>query len=123
MTEAGLQTAAEITRLTAELSEAEKERDFAVERLDANIAEQDEREAQWKTWGIAEIAIRNPNVHSYIEHWEGRVTKAEAQLEWHDKMFTVLTATFEHGDKKKLRAEFGEKTKKYIEAALKEHDK
>ena len=34
---------------------------------------------QWKTWGVIEIAVRNPNVASYIEHWEGRATTAEAE--------------------------------------------
>lgn len=41
--------------------------------------ELEEENAQWKTWGIIEISVRNPNVASYIEHWEGRATKAEAE--------------------------------------------
>jgi hypothetical protein len=36
--------------------------------------------AQWRTWGVIEIAVRNPNVSSYMEHWEGRALKAEAEL-------------------------------------------
>ena len=39
----------------------------------------DEQE-RWKTWGIIEIAVRNPNVSSYVEHWESRTLKAEAQV-------------------------------------------
>ena len=39
----------------------------------------DEGEA-WKTWGIIEIAVRNVNVSSYMNHWEGRALKAEAEL-------------------------------------------
>lgn len=39
-----------------------------------------EREQQWRTWGVIEIAIRNPNVKSYMEHWEGRAEKAEREL-------------------------------------------
>jgi hypothetical protein len=35
---------------------------------------------QWKTWGIIEIAVRNPNVASYMEHWENRAVKAEARI-------------------------------------------
>jgi hypothetical protein len=35
--------------------------------------------ANYQTWGVVEIAIRNPNVASYCEHWEGRTTKAEAE--------------------------------------------
>lgn len=37
--------------------------------------------AQWKTWGIIEIAVRNPNVAEYIKHWEERAVKAEEQLD------------------------------------------
>ncbi len=33
-----------------------------------------------KTCGIIEVAVRNPNVASYTEHWEGRATKAEARI-------------------------------------------
>jgi hypothetical protein len=36
--------------------------------------------AQRRTWGVIEIAVRNPNVSSYMEHWEGRALKAEAEL-------------------------------------------
>lgn len=35
---------------------------------------------QWSTWGMIEIAVRNPNVASYMNEWEGRVKKAEADL-------------------------------------------
>ncbi len=34
----------------------------------------------WRTCGIIELAIRNVNVASYMEHWEGRALKAEAAL-------------------------------------------
>jgi hypothetical protein len=33
-----------------------------------------------KSCGIIELAIRNPNVASYMEHWEGRAEKAEQEL-------------------------------------------
>ncbi len=33
--------------------------------------------AQWTTWGIIEIAARNPNVASYMKEWEARAVKAE----------------------------------------------
>lgn len=36
---------------------------------------------QWKSWGIIEIAIRNPSVAEYMKHWEGRTEKAEAECE------------------------------------------
>jgi hypothetical protein len=38
------------------------------------------QEEQWKMWGIVEIAVRNPNVASYMEHWENRSVKAEARI-------------------------------------------
>jgi hypothetical protein len=34
---------------------------------------------QWKTWGVVEIAVRNPNVASYMDHWEKRATEAEEE--------------------------------------------
>ncbi len=41
------------------------------------VAELEKENDQWKTWGIVEIAVRNPNVASYIVHWEARAFKAE----------------------------------------------
>lgn len=46
-----------------------------IERASAAEAQNE----QWKTWGVVEIAIRNPNVASYIDHWESRTKQAEAQ--------------------------------------------
>jgi hypothetical protein len=34
----------------------------------------------WETWGTVEIAIRNPNVDSYMKHWEGRALAAEEKV-------------------------------------------
>jgi hypothetical protein len=34
----------------------------------------------WRTWGIVEIAVRNPNVESYMREWETRALKAEKEL-------------------------------------------
>lgn len=43
--------------------------------------EQLEREnADFRTWGIIEIATRNPNVAEYMAHWEARAESAEAKL-------------------------------------------
>ena len=36
---------------------------------------------QWRNWGIVEVAVRNPQVADYMDHWEGRATKAEAEVE------------------------------------------
>lgn len=38
-------------------------------------------ESQWRGWGIIEIAVRNQSVSDYMEHWEGRALKAEAEVE------------------------------------------
>lgn len=35
----------------------------------------------FKSSGIIEVAVRNPNVRDYMEHWEDRATKAEGELE------------------------------------------
>lgn len=53
--------------LTAEeLTRIKRERD----ELNHNVAH----------WGMVELAVRNPNVASYMEHWEGRAIKAENAL-------------------------------------------
>lgn len=33
-----------------------------------------------KTAGIIEVAVRNPSVSEYMDHWEGRATAAEAAI-------------------------------------------
>ena len=43
--------------------------------------------ANWKTWGTMEIAIRNPNIASFVKHWEERATKAEALLKVRDEQY------------------------------------
>ena len=55
--------------------------------LEVSKAEAEKRAAdaeaqvrQWQTWGIVEIAVRNPSVAEYMAHWEGRAFKAEAQV-------------------------------------------
>ncbi len=35
---------------------------------------------EWTSWGIVEIAARNPNVASYCGHWESRTVEAEQEL-------------------------------------------
>lgn len=34
-----------------------------------------------RTAGIIEVAVRNPNVASYMDHWEKRALKAEGEVE------------------------------------------
>lgn len=59
--------------------------------------EQLEREnANFRTWGIIEVAIRNPNVAEYMAHWEARTQKAEAENEaLRTKLETVEAETRE----------------------------
>ena len=47
------------------------------------------RTLEWNiaTWGIVELSVRNPNVQSYMSHWEGRATKAETE---NDKLRGLL---------------------------------
>lgn len=35
---------------------------------------------EWTSWGIVEIAVRNPSVADYVKHWESRTERAEQQL-------------------------------------------
>ena len=56
--------------------------DQVILRLDAEkrAADAEAQVRQWQTWGIVEIAVRNPSVAEYMAHWEGRAFKAEAQV-------------------------------------------
>jgi 8-oxo-dGTP diphosphatase len=54
-----------------------RERELAERGAQKSAFEQELQ--QWKTWGVIEIAVRNPNVAEYMSHWEGRAEKAEAE--------------------------------------------
>jgi hypothetical protein len=48
---------------------------------------------QWTTWGVIEVAMRNPSVSEYMRHWEGRATKAEAERDaLQDRILAALDA-------------------------------
>lgn len=54
-------------------------------RLDAltwykRVHDLEDEIANWKSWGVIEVAIRNQNVSSSMKHWEERAEKAEAEL-------------------------------------------
>lgn len=49
--------------------------------LEERIKELERENAQWKTWGIVEIAVRNNSVFEYMQHWEKRTLDAEAMVE------------------------------------------
>jgi hypothetical protein len=44
------------------------------------IAELEAEIHNWKTWGVIEVAIRNPSVSEWMKHWEGRCLKAEQEV-------------------------------------------
>ena len=78
----------ERTKLYDTIAHANKVQAEEIERLTHHLTAESNavialtRElADWRTWGTIEVAIRNPNVASYMEHWEGRATKAEAEVD------------------------------------------
>lgn len=49
--------------------------------IDAAVKEaRAERDREWSGWGFIEVAIRNPSVSEYMDHWEKRAEKAEAEV-------------------------------------------
>lgn len=64
---------ARVSELIADRNAAESERDQA-------RAERDALNENIQNWGIVEIAVRNMNVASYVEHWESRALAAENSL-------------------------------------------
>lgn len=51
-----------------------------ITEADAEIARLQRELDHFTKSGIIEIAVRNPNVSSYMDHWEGRALAAEAKL-------------------------------------------
>ena len=55
-----------------------------IERLERELAQmaaqKAEAEHNWRTWGVIEVAIRNPSVAEYMRHWEGRAESAERRV-------------------------------------------
>lgn len=75
-----------LTELTAwlldEFAQEEKRLHFANSALLAEraiAADLRRRLDEWTKWGTIEVAIRNPNVASYMKHWEERAERAEAE--------------------------------------------
>lgn len=44
----------------------------------------------WESWGIVEIAVRNPEVAEYCQHWEKRTESAEQRLSQINKIANAL---------------------------------
>lgn len=63
------------------LTDEEKALCAHIASLETALTESRAENEQWRTWGVIEIAIRNPSVAEYVEHWEGRTEKAEAECE------------------------------------------
>lgn len=58
-----------------------------------------ERELEhFRTSGIVEIAVRNVNVRSYIDHWEGRTEKAEARVAALEAALRKIAEAYADGD-------------------------
>ena len=55
----------------------ERELAAATAKLEACQAEL----RDWRTWGVIEVAVRNPNVAEYMRHWEQRTESAERRVE------------------------------------------
>jgi hypothetical protein len=52
----------------------------ALSSLSLRVEELEAEVHNCRTWGIIEVAIRNPSVADYMSHWERRAEKAEAEL-------------------------------------------
>jgi hypothetical protein len=88
------------------------------------------QEEQWKTWGVVEIAVRNPSVSEYMSHWEGRTTKAEESLsrkEYYDSMRSreIDMAQIPESQKRFVSALLNQRDDSYrkMEEAKQENDK
>ena len=71
-------TAADYARVDAEHDSMPNEWRHRAARAVAALRA--EYEAKLATFGMVELAVRNPNVSSYITEWEGRALSAEAKL-------------------------------------------
>jgi hypothetical protein len=60
---------------------ADSENEMRNERPGCSACDEPKRERDWRTMGIIELAVENQSVRDYIEHWEGRTLKAEAELQ------------------------------------------
>ena len=72
----------EIVKLREYARTIEEDLVATIDQRDALRAQLDEARAEltrWSAWGTIEVAIRNPNVASYMEHWEQRALSAEAE--------------------------------------------
>ena len=79
--------------------------------------------AQWKTWGIVEVAVRNPAVAEYMKHWEGRALKAEENADFLRKSVGAVHLMISRNDVSELDGEWNAtdlppRLKKYLAARL-----
>jgi hypothetical protein len=98
--------------------------------LEERIKELEAEIEQWKTWGIVEIAVRNPSVSEYMSHWEGRATKTEEALsrkEYYDSMRSreIDMAQIPESQKRFVSALLNQRDDSYrkMEEAKQENDK
>jgi hypothetical protein len=46
-----------------------------------SASESERADRQWREWGVVEVAVRNPQVADYCQHWEGRTEAAEKRAD------------------------------------------
>lgn len=84
--------------------------DQEIEALRQRIEELERENRDFRTWGVIELAIRNPNVTSYIAEWEGRALAAEAEAaQLREALRNALAAGLPDVVAKAARAALGRK--------------
>lgn len=95
--------------------DADQEREEASRAITALIAEVAALRGEVETLttaGIVEVAVRNPSVSDYVQHWEGRANEAERKLaeavgllEWaRDELPEINPSNYDHDDACHLNA-------------------
>lgn len=73
------------------------------ESLSAQVEALKRENEQWRTWGVIEVAIRNPSVSEYMRHWEGRTEAAEQRAEEAERKATFWQGSSEDWKQHKKR--------------------
>jgi hypothetical protein len=56
-------------------------RNAELDALRSELAAKDLELAEWRTWGVIEVMIRNPNVDSFVREKEAEIAALRAKLE------------------------------------------
>jgi hypothetical protein len=65
---------------------------YSITDMTRRIEELEAENHLLKTSGIVEVAVRNPRVMEYMQHWEGRAETAEAKLAQQDDLVQAAVA-------------------------------